>query len=297
MRETESRNSKTMNLDSLTTPEFLKIMNEEDQSVPKVIATLLPKISEIVDQVVETLSTGGRLFYIGAGTSGRIGILDAVECVPTFGTPPELIQGVLAGGNGAMFQAVEGAEDSEPLGEEDLRGRNFTAKDMLIGIAASGRTPYVIGALEYAQTLGAKTVAISCNSDAEISKFAKTSLEIVVGPEVLTGSTRLKAGSAQKMVLNMITTAAMIRLGKVYSNLMVDVLPTNEKLVERGKRIIMDATGVDFETAATFFEASQMHPKVAIVMILADASFDEATVALEKTAGFVRKALEELAKK
>lgn len=292
MNETESRNKKTMDLDNLSTIDILKIMNQEDQTVPETIANLLPKISEIVEAATDTFKNHGRLIYVGAGTSGRLGVLDAAECVPTFGVSPEMVQGLIAGGNEAMFRAIEGAEDSFELGEEELKARHLTVNDIVIGVAASGRTPYVIGALKYARALGAKTVAISCNKDAKISPYAELSLEIVVGPEVLTGSTRLKAGSAQKMVLNMITTASMVKIGKVYSNLMVDVLPMNEKLVERAKRIIMEATGVEYSTAEKFYITSGHQPKLAIVMILGDVDLTKAQLALENSEGFVKKALD-----
>ena len=231
------------------------------------------------------------MIYVGAGTSGRLGILDAVECVPTFGVSPDLVQGFIAGGMKAFTVAVEGAEDSVYLGEEDMKSINLTENDTVIGIAASGRTPYVIGALNYARELNAKTAAISCNKNAEISKHAELVIEIETGPEVLTGSTRLKAGTAQKLVLNMISTASMIGIGKVYENLMVDVLSTNEKLTERSKRIIMEATEVDYETAATYYEKAQHHVKTAIVMILLECSYNEAVQKLTESNGFVRKSI------
>lgn len=288
---TEKRNSKTLHLDELTTAEILAIMNEEDKTVPQAIKQVLPTIEKIVNGVISTFQAGGRLIYLGAGTSGRLGVLDAVECVPTFGVEPSQVVGLIAGGEKAFVQAVEGAEDSMILGETDLKELALTENDYVIGIAASGRTPYVIGALDYAKRIGARTAAVSCNADAAISKHAELAVEVVTGPEVLTGSTRLKAGTAQKLVLNMISTASMIGVGKIYKNLMVDVKPTNEKLVERAKRIIMEATDCDYETAAKFYQLADTHVKVAIVMLLTDSTKLEAIKKLEQANGFVRKTL------
>lgn len=288
---TEKRNSKTLRLDELTTAEILAIMNEEDKTVPQAIKQVLPTIEKIVNGVISTFQAGGRLIYLGAGTSGRLGVLDAVECVPTFGVEPSQVVGLIAGGEKAFVQAVEGAEDSMILGETDLKELALTENDYVIGIAASGRTPYVIGALDYAKRIGARTAAVSCNADAAISKHAELAVEVVTGPEVLTGSTRLKAGTAQKLVLNMISTASMIGVGKIYKNLMVDVKPTNEKLVERAKRIIMEATHCDYETAAKFYQLADTHVKVAIVMLLTDSTKLEAIKKLEQANGFVRKTL------
>jgi N-acetylmuramic acid 6-phosphate etherase len=288
---TEERNKKTMALDTMSTLEFLKIMNEEDHLVAQAIREVLEDIEVIVQSVVSAFNKGGRLIYMGAGTSGRIAILDAVECVPTFSTPAEMVQTLMAGGETAFFKAVEGAEDSKSLGKENLKQINLTSSDMVIGIAASGKTPYVIGGLEYANGLGAFTASISCNRDAVLSKYAKHSLEIDLGPEVLTGSTRLKAGSAQKMILNMISTASMIAIGKTYHNLMVDVMPSNKKLVDRGKRIIVEATGVSYSVAETYYELSKGKPKLAIVMIIKNCSLDEARERL--STGFVSKAIED----
>lgn len=288
---TEKRNSKTLRLDELTTAEILAIMNEEDKTVPQAIKQVLPTIEKIVNGVIFTFQAGGRLIYLGAGTSGRLGVLDAVECVPTFGVEPSQVVGLIAGGEKAFVQAVEGAEDSMILGETDLKELALTENDYVIGIAASGRTPYVIGALDYAKRIGARTAAVSCNADAAISKHAELAVEVVTGPEVLTGSTRLKAGTAQKLVLNMISTASMIGVGKIYKNLMVDVKPTNEKLVERAKRIIMEATDCDYETAAKFYQLADTHVKVAIVMLLTDSTKLEAIKKLEQANGFVRKTL------
>lgn len=288
---TEKRNSKTLRLDELTTAEILAIMNEEDKTVPQAIKQVLPTIEKIVNGIISTFQAGGRLIYLGAGTSGRLGVLDAVECVPTFGVEPSQVVGLIAGGEKAFVQAVEGAEDSMILGETDLKELALTENDYVIGIAASGRTPYVIGALDYAKRIGARTAAVSCNADAAISKHAELAVEVVTGPEVLTGSTRLKAGTAQKLVLNMISTASMIGVGKIYKNLMVDVKPTNEKLVERAKRIIMEATDCDYETAAKFYQLADTHVKVAIVMLLTDSTKLEAIKKLEQANGFVRKTL------
>ncbi|MBS4206901.1 N-acetylmuramic acid 6-phosphate etherase [Bacillus sp. FJAT-50079] len=288
---TETRNCNTMSLDGMKIKDILLVMNKEDRNVPTAIMNEITQIEHVVHAVIRSFRAGGRLFYIGAGTSGRLGILDAVECVPTFGVSPEIVQGVIAGGMEAFTMAVEGAEDRADLGVEDLKSVSITEKDTIIGIAASGRTPYVIGALQYANERGATTAAISCNKNADMSKYAKFAIEIETGPEVLTGSTRLKAGTAQKLVLNMISTASMIGIGKVYENLMVDVQATNKKLVERSKRIIMEATQVDYETAQKYYEESQHHVKTAIVMILLQCSAKEAREKLQTVGGFVRKAL------
>ena len=251
----------------------------------------IPVIKQVVAQVIQSFQAGGRLIYIGAGTSGRLGVLDAAECVPTFGVSPKMVVGLIAGGERALIKAVEGAEDSKTLAIEDLRALKVNANDTVIGIAASGRTPYVIGGLDYAREIGAATAALSCNKEAIISQHADLRMEVETGPEVLTGSTRLKAGTAQKLVLNMISTAAMIGVGKVYQNLMVDVQSTNEKLEVRAKRMIVEATGVDLETAARYFTSANGHVKTAIVMILADVSYPEAVERLQRAHGFVRDAL------
>ncbi len=232
---TELRNPRTMNLDEMSTLDILRTMNQEDESVLEAIDKQLSNIEKAVQFAIESFNNKGRLIYIGAGTSGRLGILDAVECVPTFGTDPEMVQGLIAGGKQAIYEAVEGAEDDADLGENDLKRIQLTNKDTVIGIAASGRTPYVIGALKYANSIQAKTVSISCNHNAEMSKYGDLAIELETGPEVLTGSTRLKAGTSQKIVLNMISTASMVGIGKVYQNFMVDLRPTNEKLEERIK--------------------------------------------------------------
>lgn len=288
---TERRNQRTMELDDMTVEEILTVMNEEDQSVAGVIRQEIPVIKQVVAQVIQSFQAGGRLIYIGAGTSGRLGVLDAAECVPTFGVSPKMVVGLIAGGERALIKAVEGAEDSKTLAIEDLQALKINANDTVIGIAASGRTPYVIGGLDYAREIGAATAALSCNKEAIISQHADFRIEVETGPEVLTGSTRLKAGTAQKLVLNMISTAAMIGVGKVYQNLMVDVQSTNEKLEVRAKRMIVEATGVDLETAARYFTSANGHVKTAIVMILADVSYPEAVERLQRAHGFVRDAL------
>ncbi|WP_393965694.1 N-acetylmuramic acid 6-phosphate etherase [Exiguobacterium sp. S22-S28] len=288
---TERRNEKTMRLDDMSVEDMLTVMNAEDQTVAAVIQQEIPVIKRVVDRVIQSFQAGGRLIYIGAGTSGRLGVLDAAECVPTFGVSPDMVVGLIAGGERALIKAVEGAEDSKTLAVEDLQTLQLTANDTVIGIAASGRTPYVIGGLDYAREVGATTAALSCNKQAAISEHADFRIEVETGPEVLTGSTRLKAGTAQKLVLNMISTAAMIGVGKVYQNLMVDVQSTNEKLEIRAKRMIVEATGVDLETAARYFTSANGHVKTAIVMILADVSYTEAVERLQRAHGFVRDAL------
>ncbi|WP_270995523.1 N-acetylmuramic acid 6-phosphate etherase [Listeria seeligeri] len=289
---TEERNKKTIDLDTLSPKEILAVMNEEDATVPTAIKNVLPQIELIVSGVISSFQNGGRLIYLGAGTSGRLGVLDAAECVPTFGVAKEQVVGLIAGGEKAFVAAIEGAEDSKTLGENDLKQIKLAANDFVIGIAASGRTPYVIGALDYAKSVGAKTGAISCNANAVISAHADIAVEIVTGAEILTGSTRLKAGTAQKLVLNMISTASMVGIGKVYKNLMVDVLPTNKKLEERSKRIIMEATEVDYETASKFYELAEKHVKVAIVMILTNSTKEIALEKLSEAKGFVRNTIQ-----
>ena len=289
---TENRNQKTMQLDELSIEKVLTLMNEEDHNVPESVKQALPNIEAAVQVIIQSFQNEGRLIYMGAGTSGRLGVLDAAECVPTFGTEPELVQGLIAGGMQALTAAVEGAEDSPTLGREDLEAIHLTANDTVVGIAASGRTPYVIGGLDYANQIGASTVSLACNFDALISQHATINIEVEVGPEILTGSTRLKSGTAQKLVLNMLSTASMIGIGKVYKNLMVDVKPTNEKLVERAKRIIMAATDCTYDVAATHFSAANEDVKLAIVMILTDLSANEAKERLTQAHGFVRQTIQ-----
>lgn len=288
---TESRNPKTMNLDELSSMEILRIMNEEDKKIPLAIEKELTAINSVIQEIIRAFNRGGRLIYMGAGTSGRLGILDAAECVPTFGTDPDMVQGLIAGGESAMTIAVEGAEDSKELAIEDLEKINLTDKDIVIGIAASGRTPYVIGGLEYASSLGVMTASVSCNKKATISKYAKLPIEVEPGPEILTGSTRLKAGTSQKLVLNMLSTVSMIGIGKVYNNLMVDVKPTNEKLVERSMKIIMEATCCQYETAEKYFIEADKNVKLAIMMILTGDDKVAAAKCLEKGNGFIKKSI------
>ena len=289
---TETRNPKTVNLDELSTIERLRIMNAEDQKVAEAVNKELGSIAQVVDAIIDSFNQDGRLIYMGAGTSGRLGVLDAAECVPTFSVDPSMVQGLIAGGMKAMTIAVEGAEDSKELGVEDLKEIKLSKKDTVVGIAASGRTPYVIGGLSYAKEIGAKTAALSCNKEAEISQYAEMAIEVESGPEVLTGSTRLKAGTAQKMVLNMLSTASMIGIGKVYQNLMVDVKASNKKLVERSKRIIQEATDCTYEQTEEAFEAADQQVKLAIVMILTTSSKQEAMVKLKKARGFIKEAVQ-----
>lgn len=288
---TESRNEATTNLDLMGTEEFLYVMNDEDTKVAPAVRAAIPQIAQAVDKIRESLAAGGRLIYIGAGTSGRLGVLDASECPPTFGTDPEMVVGLIAGGPEALTTAIEGAEDSAELGVEDLKAIDLTDRDSVVGIAASGRTPYVIGGLDYANEVGATTISVAANPGAAVSEHADTAIEVDNGPEVLTGSTRLKSGTSQKMVLNMLSTGAMVGLGKVYGNLMVDVKPTNVKLVDRAIRIVQEATGADRETAEKAFEAAARRPKVAIVALLAGVDSDEAEALLDQNAGFVRTAV------
>lgn len=289
---TEKRNPNTMHLDQMSVGQVLELMNKEDQQVPEAIAEALGQIEAAVETIIQSLKAGGRLIYFGAGTSGRLGVLDAAECVPTFGVSPDLVVGLIAGGDKAMVEAVEGAEDSLTLAEEDFKKLKLNANDTVVGIAASGRTPYVIGGLQYAQSIGAKTVSIACNQQAKISGFAQIPIEVDCGPEVLTGSTRLKAGTAQKLILNMLSTVSMIGIGKVYQNLMVDVQATNEKLEERSKRIIMAATECSYEEAASYFEAANHKVKVAIVMILTNLDATEASQKINAANGFVNQVLQ-----
>lgn len=290
---TESRNENTMNIDKVSTFEMVKLINNEDKKVAEAIEKELPKVAEAIDGIVERMHKGGRLIYIGAGTSGRLGILDASECPPTYGVSEELVKGLIAGGTEAIFRAKEGAEDSKELAVEDLKAINITENDTVVGLAASGRTPYVIGGLEYANSIGVLTVSITCNADSEVSKTSKISIAPVVGAEVVTGSTRLKSGTAQKLVLNMLSTGTMIKLGKVFGNLMVDVKATNEKLVERAKRIVVQATGVTTDEAATMLDKTDFDVKLAIFMILSGLEINEAKAKLEKNKGYIAKALQD----
>lgn len=291
---TETRNEKSMNIDMLSTAEMAVIMNEEDKKVAVAIEKELPSIVKAIDIIAEAFKNGGRLVYIGAGTSGRLGILDASECPPTYGTDPSMVVGLIAGGEYAIRNAVEGAEDSRELGIEDLKALDFNSKDVLVGIAASGRTPYVIAAMEYAKSLGASVIGLSCNPGSPIAEKAGIAISPVPGPEIVTGSTRLKSGTTQKLVLNMLTTLSMVKIGKVYGNLMVDVQATNEKLVERQKRIVMEATGVSKEAAADALAQCNNHCKSAILMILTGVTAEEAIAKLAEHKGFIRTAQESL---
>ncbi|MGE7760472.1 N-acetylmuramic acid 6-phosphate etherase [Peribacillus sp. NPDC097895] len=288
---TELRNEGTMNLDRMNTLEIISAINKEDLKVAVAVQKVLPEISTVVEWACESVKKGGRLIYIGAGTSGRLGVLDAVECPPTFSVPPEMVLGIIAGGEMAFVRAIEGAEDKEEFGECDLMAVDLTANDTVIGIAASGRTPYVRGALRYARNVGAKAVALSCNENASITEEADIGIEVVVGPEVLTGSTRMKAATAQKMVLNMISTATMIRVGKVYENLMVDVKVSNQKLKDRAISIIETVTDADYDLATKMLEKANNQVKPAIVMIKTSTDYVKARELLEKADGDVRKAI------
>ena len=288
---TETRNQNTMNLDTMTPLEVVTVMNSEDARVPEAIKPALPNIAQCVTWAIESIEAGGRIIYMGAGTSGRLGVLDAVECPPTFGVAPEVVVGLIAGGEKAFVKAVEGAEDSRQLGHDDLVNIHLESRDIVIGIAASGRTPYVLGGLAYAREVGCHTVAISCNPGSAIGQAAELAIEVVPGPEVLTGSTRLKSGTCQKLILNMISTATMVGCGKAYQNLMVDVMQTNEKLVVRAQNIVMEATGCDRETAAEKIALADGNAKTAITMILADCDVEEARARLAKAKGHVREAI------
>ncbi|GAA0068250.1 N-acetylmuramic acid 6-phosphate etherase [Clostridium perfringens] len=291
---TENRNINTMDIDKISTVEMLEKINNEDKNVPLAVKKEIPQIAELIEKAVERMRKGGRIIYIGAGTSGRLGVLDASECPPTYGVEPELIQGVIAGGEEAMFKAKEGAEDSEELAVLDLKERNLNKNDIVIGIAASGRTPYVIGALKFAKENGVLTASISCNKNSPIAKEADIEIAPVVGAEVVTGSTRMKSGTAQKLVLNMISTGVMIKLGKVYENLMVDVKATNAKLVERSKKIVMEATGVSREEAENKLNDTGFDVKLSIFIILSGLNKSEAKEILEKNNGYIAKALQEI---
>ena len=289
---TEQRNPNTMNIDTLSTLDMVKLINQEDHRVADAVGEVTDKIAQAVDVIAEKLAAGGRLIYCGAGTSGRLGILDAVECPPTYSTDPETVQALMAGGYGAIFKAVEGAEDSKKLGVEDMKNIHFSQKDVLVGIAASGRTPYVRGCMEYAKQLGAPTVAVTCCPGSELDQFADIGIAPAPGPEVVTGSTRMKSGTAQKMVLNMLSTGAMIKLGKVYGNLMVDVKPSNEKLIRRCVTIVCSAAECTEAEATKALEECDYRPKVAIVMVLRGVNADTACAMLQKAEGRIAKVLE-----
>lgn len=288
---TETRNPRTMELDQMTELQIVTVMNEEDARVPLAIAKCLPQIAQAAAWAVEAFAQGGRLFYMGAGTSGRLGVLDAAECPPTFGVPQGMVVGVIAGGEKAFIHAVEGAEDSRALGKNDLEAHALTEKDFVIGIAASGRTPYVLGGLDYARSLGCHTAAIACNVGSAVGKAAELAIEVDCGPEVLTGSTRLKSGTAQKLILNMISTASMVRSGKAYQNLMVDVMQTNEKLHTRAENIVIEATGVERAEARRAIDEAGGSVKCAITMLLAGCGAAEAQRRLDQAGGHVRGAI------
>ena len=288
---TENRNNASENIDCASTIEILQIINNEDKQVALAVEKQLTYIANAVDAISDAFLNHGRLIYLGAGTSGRLGILDASECPPTYGTAPEQVVGLIAGGHPAIFKAVENAEDLPELAINDLKHINFTEKDILVGIAASGRTPYVIGGMQYAKSLGATVVSLCCNPNAPMINLANIAITPIVGAEVITGSSRMKAGTAQKMILNMLTTASMIRSGKVYGNLMVDVEATNAKLVERQISIVMQATDCNRDTAITTLNQCNQHCKTAILMILAGITAQQAKTKLEQNNGFIRKAL------
>ena len=288
---TEQRNSRTQDLDIMSPLEALQTMNEEDAKVALAVKEAIPQIERAVQAVIRAFNSGGRLIYTGAGTSGRLGYLDAAECPPTFGTPPDQVIALLAGGPQAFAQAVEGAEDDDVMGAADLKNIGLNNKDFVIGIAASGRTPYVLGALNYAKEVGCTTASIVCNRNSLISNVADIPMEVIVGPEVVTGSTRLKAGTAQKLVLNMISTISMVGIGKVYRNLMVDVQQTNKKLETRAVSIIMNAADVDEETAAQHLKLAEGSVKLAITMILLNCDVQTARTKLDAAQGHIRKAL------
>ena len=288
---TEQRNPNSMNVDSLSALEIVQLMNEEDKQVPLAIEKCLPQIAQAVERIVAAFQQGGRLVYIGAGTSGRLGVLDASECPPTFGVSPEMVKGIIAGGERALRHPIEGAEDSKTQAVVDLQTIQFSSKDVLVGIAASGRTPYVIGALEYAKSLGSVTVSIASNPNSAMANIVDIAIDTVVGPEVLTGSSRLKSGTAQKLVLNMLTTASMILMGKCYQNLMVDVQASNEKLKARAIRIVMQATDCDKALAEETLKQADQNAKLAIMMILSGLDRAQAEALLEKHHGKLQLAL------
>ena len=288
---TEQRNPNSMHVDSLSALEIVQLMNKEDKQVPLAIEKCLPQIAQAVECIVAAFQQGGRLVYIGAGTSGRLGVLDASECPPTFGVSPEMVKGIIAGGERALRHPIEGAEDSKTHAVVDLQTIQFSSKDVLVGIAASGRTPYVIGALEYAKSLGSVTVSIASNPNSAMVNIVDIAIDTVVGPEVLTGSSRLKSGTAQKLVLNMLTTASMILMGKCYQNLMVDVQASNEKLKARAIRIVMQATDCDKALAEETLKQADQNAKLAIMMILSGLERAQAEALLEKHHGKLQLAL------
>lgn len=288
---TEQRNPASAQIDTLPTPQVLQIINEQDATVPSAVRTAIPQIAKAVDGIADALRSGGRLFYIGAGTSGRLGVLDASECPPTFSVPPEMVQGIIAGGEPALSRATEASEDDPESGARDLLSRGFRGGDVLCGIAASGRTPYVLGAIGKARQLGCLTIGLSCTPSSELSRAADIAIEVLTGPEIVTGSTRMKAGTATKLVLNMLTTGTMIRLGFVFGNLMVNVQPRNEKLRDRARRIVRDAAGVDDSAAADLLEQSGGSVRTAIVMAVRGLGRTEAESLLARNGGVIGRAL------
>ena len=289
---TEQANQASEGIDALPTEQVLSIINNEDRKVADAVARELPPITRAVEAIVNAFEKGGRLFYIGAGTSGRLGVLDAAECPPTFNVPPERVQGIIAGGEEAVSRATETTEDDPSIGARDLAGRGFVENDVLVGIAASGRTPYVLGAIAEANRMGAFTIGISCTPDSELSHAAKLPITLLVGPEIVAGSTRMKAGTATKMVLNMLTTASFIRLGYVFGNLMVNVQPKNSKLADRARRIIAMATGVSYEQAGELLGAAGNTVRTAIVMARAGVDRVEAERRLASAGGRISKSLQ-----
>ena len=289
--DTEKKNPASAHIDELSPLDMMRVIHAEDQKAVDAVTPLLPKIAETAEEIARRIRLGGRLLYCGAGTSGRLGVLDAVECPPTYGTPPELVQGVIAGGTNAMFRAKEGAEDDERLGEDDLAALSVTELDTVVGLSASGRTPYVVGALRYAKQQGAFTVAVACASKSPIAAIADVDLTALTGAEVVTGSTRMKAGTAQKMILNMLSTGAMIRLGKVYGNLMVDVAATNEKLRERALRIVMEVSGCGREESASALQEADGRAKPAILIAAGKCTKEKAECLLQDANGQLAAAL------
>jgi N-acetylmuramic acid 6-phosphate etherase len=288
---TEGRNPNTMDIDRLSTFDMLKKINEEDKKVPLAVEKVIPSIAEAIDRIVPRMKKGGRLIYIGAGTSGRIGILDASECPPTFGVDPGLVVGIIAGGDSAIRNAIESAEDDVEGGRQDLVNINLTEKDSVVGISASGRTPYVIGALRYAKEVGALTIGLFCNENKNVENIVDVMITPIVGPEVIMGSTRMKAGTAQKLVLNMISTGVMIKLGKVYSNLMVDLQASNEKLRERARRMVKLATGAKEDLIERVLNETNYNVKLAILMIVGDMEKEKAQKLLEMADGYIAEAI------
>ena len=288
---TETRNPRSTQLDTMDVLALLELMNDEDSSVAGAVRKALPQIAAAVALITTSLRAGGRLIYIGAGTSGRLGVLDAAECPPTFGISPDRVVGLIAGGERALRHAVEGAEDGSDLAEKDLQAIDLARRDTVVGLSASGRTPYVVGGLDFARTIGAATALVTCNPGSHVSPRADIHIELDTGPEVLTGSTRLKAGTSQKLVLNMLSTAAMVQVGRVFENLMVDVVPGNDKLELRARHIIATATGIDAAGALDYYTRAGGRPKTAIVMILAGVDKVEAEHRLADADGFVRAAL------